>query len=44
MLDFDDEIVAGACITHDGGVLHPVTRRTLGLDGPPDPPGTELAP
>jgi len=31
-LDFDDEIVFGACITHDGSVTHPVTRRTLGLE------------
>ncbi len=31
--DFDDEIVAGACITHDGHVTHPVTRRALGMDG-----------
>ena len=31
--DFEDEIVAGACITHDGHVTHPVTRRALGLDG-----------
>ncbi len=31
-LDFDDEIVAGSCITHDGHVVHPVVRRTLGLE------------
>ncbi len=30
--DFDDEIVAGACVTHDGSVVHPVTRRALELD------------
>jgi NAD(P) transhydrogenase subunit alpha len=30
--DFDDEIIAGTCITHDGHVTHPVTRRALGLD------------
>ncbi len=33
-LDFDDEIIAGACITHDGRVVHPVVRRSLGLEQP----------
>lgn len=33
VLDFDDEIVSGACITHDRHVVHPVTRRSLGLEG-----------
>ena len=42
-LDFDDEIVAGACITHDGRVLHPVTRRALDLDAPRAPSGAETA-
>ncbi|HEC08616.1 MAG TPA: Re/Si-specific NAD(P)(+) transhydrogenase subunit alpha [Acidimicrobiales bacterium] len=28
--DFDDEIVFGACITHDGEITHPVTRRSMG--------------
>jgi NAD(P) transhydrogenase subunit alpha len=32
VIDFDDNLVAGACITHDGRVTHPVARRTLGLD------------
>jgi len=32
VLDFDDEIIAEACITHDGRVLHPVVRRSLGLE------------
>lgn len=32
VLDFDDEIISGSCITHDGHVTHPVTRRTLGLE------------
>jgi len=27
--DLEDEIVAGACITHEGRVMHPVTRRAL---------------
>jgi NAD(P) transhydrogenase subunit alpha len=31
-LDFDDEIISEACITHDGRVLHPVVRRSLGLE------------
>lgn len=31
-VDFDDEIVSEACITHDGRVTHPVTRRALNLD------------
>ncbi len=31
-LDFDDEIVSGACVTHDGRVVHPVVRRALGLE------------
>lgn len=30
--NFDDEITVGACITHDGKVTHPVTRRALGLE------------
>jgi proton-translocating NAD(P)+ transhydrogenase subunit alpha len=30
VVDFDDEIISGACITHDGHVTHPVTRRGLG--------------
>ena len=30
--DFEDEIVAGACITHEGQVMHPVTRRALDLE------------
>jgi NAD(P) transhydrogenase subunit alpha len=30
--DFDDEIVAGCCVTHDGSVLHEPTRELL--EGP----------
>ncbi|MGI9644869.1 MAG: Re/Si-specific NAD(P)(+) transhydrogenase subunit alpha [Ilumatobacteraceae bacterium] len=30
--DFDDEIVEETCITHDGRVTHPVTRRALDLE------------
>jgi NAD(P) transhydrogenase subunit alpha len=32
-LDFSDEIISGACITHDGKVIHPVVRRSLNMDG-----------
>ncbi|REK37899.1 MAG: Re/Si-specific NAD(P)(+) transhydrogenase subunit alpha [Actinobacteria bacterium] len=28
-LDFDDEIISEACITHDGKVVHPVVRRKM---------------
>lgn len=31
--DWNDEITSVACITHEGKVKHPVSRRTLGLDG-----------
>lgn len=31
--DWNDQIVSEACITHDGHVTHPVTRRSLGMDG-----------
>lgn len=30
-LDFDDQIVSEACVTHDGRVTHPVVRRAMGL-------------
>ncbi len=33
VLDFDDQIVAEACITHEGRVVHPVVRRSMGLEG-----------
>ncbi len=32
-LDFDDEIISGACITRDGQIVHPEVRRRMGLDG-----------
>lgn len=32
-LDFDDEIISGACITRDGEIVHPEVRRSMGLDG-----------
>jgi NAD(P) transhydrogenase subunit alpha len=33
LLDFDDAILADACVTHDGAVIHPVVRRSLGMEG-----------
>jgi NAD(P) transhydrogenase subunit alpha len=30
--DFDDEIVAGACVTHDGQIRHDATREAI--EGP----------
>ncbi len=33
--DFDDEIVAGACVTHDGAIRHEPTREAL--EGPAQP-------
>lgn len=30
--DWDDEIVAEACVTHDGRITHPVVRRSMGLE------------
>jgi NAD(P) transhydrogenase subunit alpha len=33
-LDFDDQIISEACITHDGRVTHPVVRRAMGLGEP----------
>ena len=30
--DFDDDIVSGACVTHDGQITHPVVRRRMGLE------------
>ncbi len=41
-LDFEDEIVSAACITHAGRVLHPVTRRALGLEPVQRPSGPEV--
>jgi len=36
-LNFDDEVVAGACITRDGEIVHPGARKAAGL------PDTEAA-
>lgn len=32
-VDFDDEIIAGVCVTHDGAVRHEPTRELLGEEG-----------
>ncbi len=32
--DFDDEVVAGTCLTHDGVVVHAPTAEALGDPGP----------
>lgn len=34
-MDFDDEIISEACITHEGKVNHPVVRRRLSSGGAP---------
>lgn len=43
--DFDDEVVAGTCLTHDGVIRHAPTAQALG-DPPPDAadPGPAPAP
>ncbi len=38
--DFDDEVVAGACVTHDGRIWHEPTRTAL--EGPGAPAGTPV--
>lgn len=30
-LDFEDDIIAGACITRDGDIVHPGARAAAGL-------------
>ena len=39
--DFDDEIVAGACVTHDGAIRHEPTREALEGTPAPDNEGAE---
>lgn len=29
-IDFDDDLVAGSCLTHDGQIRHPATREAIG--------------
>jgi len=36
-LDWDDEIVKGACVTRDGEIVHPGARRAAGLEPLPEP-------
>ena len=37
--DFDDEIVTGSCVTHDGTIRHAPTREAIeGADPEPEPP------
>jgi H+-translocating NAD(P) transhydrogenase subunit alpha len=30
-LDYDDEVIAGACITRDGEIVHEGARKAAGL-------------
>ena len=39
--DFDDEIVVGACVTHDGAIRHEPTREAI--EGPAEPPPPDPA-
>ena len=31
-LDFEDDIIAGACVTRDGDIVHPRAREAAGLE------------
>jgi NAD(P) transhydrogenase subunit alpha len=44
--DFDDEVVAGSCVTHDGRILHEPTREAIEgpAEEPPPPPEPEPEP
>jgi len=35
-LDFDDEIIAGACITRDGEIVHEGAKKAAGVDAKPE--------
>jgi NAD(P) transhydrogenase subunit alpha len=37
VFDFEDEVTAGATVTHGGEIVHPRVRETHGLDPLPDP-------
>lgn len=44
--DFEDEIVSGSCVTHDGRIWHEPTREAIEGPAPddvPDPPATDEA-
>ncbi|MDR1851952.1 MAG: NAD(P)(+) transhydrogenase (Re/Si-specific) subunit alpha [Propionibacteriaceae bacterium] len=36
-LDWEDKVVAGSCLTHDGQVVNKLVRQVLGFDAEPDP-------
>lgn len=36
-LNFDDEIIAGMCVTHQGEIVHAQTRKMMNLDEAPAP-------
>ncbi len=38
--DFDDEVIAGACLTHDGRIRHEPTAVLLGEQAAPSPEGS----
>jgi NAD(P) transhydrogenase subunit alpha len=42
--DFDDEIVAGSCVTRDGAIVHEPTREAIEGAPPPEPPPAEPTP
>jgi NAD(P) transhydrogenase subunit alpha len=42
--DFDDEVVAGTCLTHDGSVLHGPTAELLAAAPPPPAPPPPASP
>ena len=37
--DFDDDVIAGACLTHDGVVRHPSTAEALAVLAAENAPG-----
>jgi NAD(P) transhydrogenase subunit alpha len=38
-LDFDDDIIKGACITHEGEIVHEGARNAVGGPAQPDRSG-----
>jgi NAD(P) transhydrogenase subunit alpha len=43
-LNFDDEIVRGMCITHDGQIVQEATRKAMNLDATPPAPAAASEP
>jgi NAD(P) transhydrogenase subunit alpha len=41
--DFDDEVVAGSCVTHAGRIVHETTREAIEGPAPEPPPAPEPA-